>query len=384
MRAAGRLFNTIKIFFEVQDYENVIKYSKQFLNTPNMEVNPALFYYYGVSLLKTNNIPQALESFEQAYDRGANCITLANIGRTLVSRGYQFESIKYFEKAIQDPNYNNWLGYFLLGKAYFFCGNNELAIKNLETAMILAGEDKDKTDKIKNILAKAKASVNKGIQKIDYQAYIKMGGSIKSGSIVDLQYGSQAISQNSSNTDITAKPYFVLCNEDNIIYAIALTNSQKFGIGLTNTNPNNPNYFTGSAISFKQDYIKSVITDKSLTNPRALASKIYHYLCRQDQSKLESSQIALIEAFNRTLKPKMHDIVTICADKEQAKFSHYFIIGEEEEFQAVEVILVNGTFVPTTNYVNIPKDTIIFEKATIIPETAAILLDIIGQHPGLK
>jgi len=27
MRAAGRLFNTIKIFFEVQDYENVIKYS---------------------------------------------------------------------------------------------------------------------------------------------------------------------------------------------------------------------------------------------------------------------------------------------------------------------------------------------------------------------
>ena len=153
MRAAGRLFNTIKIFFEVQDYENVIKYSKQFLNTPNMEVNPALFYYYGVSLLKTNNIPQALESFEQAYDRGANCITLANIGRTLVSRGYQFESIKYFEKAIQDPNYNNWLGYFLLGKAYFFCGNNELAIKNLETAMILAGEDKDKTDKIKNILA---------------------------------------------------------------------------------------------------------------------------------------------------------------------------------------------------------------------------------------
>ncbi|MCI8670676.1 MAG: hypothetical protein HFI36_01420 [Bacilli bacterium] len=175
MRAAGRLFNTIKIFFEVQDYENVIKYSKQFLNTPNMEVNPALFYYYGVSLLKTNNIPQALESFEQAYDRGANCITLANIGRTLVSRGYQFESIKYFEKAIQDPNYNNWLGYFLLGKAYFFCGNNELAIKNLETAMILAGEDKDKTDKIKNILAKAKASVNKGIQKNRLSSIYKDG-----------------------------------------------------------------------------------------------------------------------------------------------------------------------------------------------------------------
>ena len=46
MRAAGRLFNTIKIFFEVQDYENVIKYSKQILNKPNMEVNTALFYYF--------------------------------------------------------------------------------------------------------------------------------------------------------------------------------------------------------------------------------------------------------------------------------------------------------------------------------------------------
>ena len=43
------------------------KYSKQFLNTPNMEVNPALFYYYGVSLLKTNNIPQALESHKLYY-----------------------------------------------------------------------------------------------------------------------------------------------------------------------------------------------------------------------------------------------------------------------------------------------------------------------------
>lgn len=178
-----KLYYKIKNKFLKEEYADVIIKVEEYLNYEGIEVPPLLVYYYGYSLQKMGRLEDAYEAYKYAITLGCDDLLKSKIAYQLHDTPYINTAIVLLEELVNKPNYDNFQGYYLLGKIKLNLGIYNIALNLFEKALNFATTKED-LKRTKISIKKALRCLKNHTASLNFATYKNMGNNLLPGQIV--------------------------------------------------------------------------------------------------------------------------------------------------------------------------------------------------------
>lgn len=372
----------IKNHFLNHEYQEVIDIAVEASANFIIITNPIAWYYCGVAYQKCSNIDEALKCFQTSIENGANSKLKVSIARRLNDTKYANYSLKYLTEAVCDPNYDEELGFFLLGKKALYLGDNNRALELFERALKLAQDDKAQ-ERINNYIQKTKTRILMGSMSIDFNLAKSTGFNIKNGHIVYLKGGANYNLATSDNRDMSNQPYLVFHATENTVFAYPLLFDNNNGyyqclIKSTDSGLSKDCYAVPSIASFDINDIRKVSGELNSKYFNDLMYRLFRKISHQKRGDLTFEEKLFISLYGVTKTPENCDIVTFY-HSESLSEKYYFLTDiNEEDYSGYYLEIKNGLYHISSDISSISKDTILTGITTPSLEIKNMLLEEIG------